>query len=938
MSRLAGVFTLFLIVASVLFAAVPLGATAQGAWPTVRVDADQIIQPDANGKAVFSVTVTLGALEAGEYWLSVGVDDASQPFGVSRWYSLTQIQGPTEVSRAGGPYKFVYEGVFPQEGVFYVKGVATYRSTIVERAGSDWLKITVNKSSISKNAGLTLTPSSLDVYPTESNFTVAEVSYKGMDLKSPILLKVEQSLPPGLTVSFAPDELQPESSGVSDFMINVTMDYSKAKGLVPPADYKLTIVASSGDLQVSAVLPLHLLKANWLVMLYAVKDTSPNLPILENVEEMLNVTRVHDTPKVGMVTLIDSNKEWNVEKSVWGVSTIPEDNAQLYQIVNGGLKKLMQDWGPTNMSSVSALRSFVKESMDRFPAEHTQLIIGDHGLGVVGVIWDKHQGYKQMRIPEMARALGNYRLDVISFDACLMAQVEVLYQLRNQAAYFTVSELEKPGPGDAYPRFLEDLSVKPDMSALDYAKKIVQYYGPRYNGTEGFISSSTGKREYDKVNATLSVVDSSKIQNVVVKADVLAKMLKAGYDGGDKVFNETMYQIVLRSWADPHEPYTDLGSFAQNIINDPKITDVKLKDAARSVVNAVSAAVMSHNEVLFDSKGNSVKSEFQGLTILLWRNDLQQATVKSFNISNTQVSITIPHINTQYLQPYQATSFASDAGNWLSFINSFSASHTPSTSWNFIKIVHQQHELYPGIYDEQGRHVGFNSSLINKNRWQIEQQIPGAVYFDFKNGTKIILLPADVKVSKAVVDGQSMEEDKEDYALTFGVVTNGVLTSVRTISSTIERNTMQSMPVKVENGTLTVGEISVSPSIGAGGSILTSTTTTTTSSRTVTSSIATTTTRTQSPEPFVITDSEIGFGFMSLIVLVGAALVLRRRSKSRSGKDTPNASSQPSVAAAAQSRPAQSPAVTGARFCSNCGAGVSLDEVFCSNCGASIKE
>ena len=594
----------------------------------------------------------------------------------------------------------------------------------------------------------------------------------------------------------------------------------------------------------------------------------------------------------------------------------------------------MQDWGPTNMSSVSTLRNFVKESMDRFPAEHTQLIIGDHGLGVVGVIWDKHQGNKQMRIPEMASALGNYRLDVISFDACLMAQVEVLYQLRNQAAYFTVSELEKPGPGDAYPRFLEDLSVKPDMSALDYAKKIVQYYGPRYNGTEGFISSSTGKREYDKVNATLSVVDSSKIQDVVVKADVLAKMLKAGYDGGDKVFNETMYQIVLRSWADPH----DLGSFAQNIINDPKITDVKLKDAARSVVNAVSAAVMSHNEVLFDSKGNSVKSEFQGLTILLWRNDLQQATVKSFNLSNTQVSITIPHIDTQYLQPYQATSFASDAGNWLSFINSFSASHTPSTSWNFIKIVHPQHELYPGIYDEQGRHVGFNSSLINKNRWQIEQQIPGAVYFDFKNGTKIILLPADVKVSKAVVDGQSMEEDKEDYALTFGVVTNGVLTSVRTISSTIERNTMQSMPVKVENGTLTVGEISVSPSIGAGGSILTSTTTTTTVSRTITSSIATTTTRTQSPEPFAITDSEIGFGFMSLIVLVGVALVLRRRSKSRSAKDKPKVSSPPSVAVATQSRPAQSPAVTGARFCSNCGAGVSLDEVFCSNCGASIKE
>jgi hypothetical protein len=52
----------------------------------------------------------------------------------------------------------------------------------------------------------------------------------------------------------------------------------------------------------------------------------------------------------------------------------------------------------------------------------------------------------------------------------------------------------------------------------------------------------------------------------------------------------------------------------------------------------------------------------------------------------------------------------------------------------------KQSKLYLHVYDIAGRHVGFNHETN-----QVEVQIPGAHYYDYQNGTIIILLPFSIQ-------------------------------------------------------------------------------------------------------------------------------------------------------------------------------------------------
>lgn len=62
-------------------------------------------------------------------------------------------------------------------------------------------------------------------------------------------------------------------------------------------------------------------------------------------------------------------------------------------------------------------------------------------------------------------ALNGERLDIIGFDACLMAMVETSYALRDVAAYLVGSEELEPGPGWKYDDVLAAIVANPGQDA-----------------------------------------------------------------------------------------------------------------------------------------------------------------------------------------------------------------------------------------------------------------------------------------------------------------------------------------------------------------------------------------------------------------------------------------------------------------------------------------
>ncbi|MFK8266649.1 clostripain-related cysteine peptidase [Capnocytophaga cynodegmi] len=89
-----------------------------------------------------------------------------------------------------------------------------------------------------------------------------------------------------------------------------------------------------------------------------------------------------------------------------------------------------------------------------------------------------------MEIAELAESLQPYHFDYILFDACFMASVEVLYELRYSADFFIASPAEILAEGFPYER------IVPQLNSLEL-EKVVETYYEHYASQRGAYQSAT---------------------------------------------------------------------------------------------------------------------------------------------------------------------------------------------------------------------------------------------------------------------------------------------------------------------------------------------------------------------------------------------------------------------------------------------------------------
>ena len=99
------------------------------------------------------------------------------------------------------------------------------------------------------------------------------------------------------------------------------------------------------------------------------------------------------------------------------------------------------------MDDPQTLSDFITWARAAYPADHTYLAVADHGRGTSGIAWDSTSGSNAfITVAELRTALqtatndGADPLDVIHYDACLMAMIENAYQIKDYAGYLVASE------------------------------------------------------------------------------------------------------------------------------------------------------------------------------------------------------------------------------------------------------------------------------------------------------------------------------------------------------------------------------------------------------------------------------------------------------------------------------------------------------------------
>ena len=323
---------------------------------------------------------------------------------------------------------------------------------------------------------------------------------------------------------------------------------------------------------------------DWTLMYYLDADCNLEPDMLDDMDEMESIG---STDNVNILVLLDRTPDHDPRDGNWS-------NARLLYVTrdatNGKLKsKILNNLQEMDTANPETLVGFVAFGLQNFPAKHYGLILGNHGGTWMGMLNDETDNQGGMKLAPFIQGLealkkaGAPKFDVIGFDMCLMAQVEVMDAISPYASYGVASEELEPGAGYPNHRVLQALTKNPKMSGRDFAQTMVREWGASYaEAGEATVTSSA--TDLAKVKDLTSAVDALATALAQADGSVQAAAAKAraathfygGEDGGGD----------LASF--------DLGEFAGRLAKEPAAAPIKAQlDAVQA---AVSAAVIEHKE------------------------------------------------------------------------------------------------------------------------------------------------------------------------------------------------------------------------------------------------------------------------------------------------------------------------------------------------------
>jgi hypothetical protein len=223
--------------------------------------------------------------------------------------------------------------------------------------------------------------------------------------------------------------------------------------------------------------------------------------------------------------------------------------------------------GEVNMGAPQTLGDFIDWAQNNYPAAKYVLFIKDHGAGWKAVSTDNTSGKDRIYMQELKSALehSNGRLDLVVFDACLMAMVEVANQVTNKVDMMVGSEEGKYTHDFPYNSIFATLNSNPGWTGEQLAVDIV------------------AKAKATRAYHTFSAVDCQNLNTLVNQIDSFAIELEAGvddydyryqvhYDPDDNVQRHIRNQLVQAEHFDDAN-FIDLYHFAQLIKADAGIPD-----------------------------------------------------------------------------------------------------------------------------------------------------------------------------------------------------------------------------------------------------------------------------------------------------------------------------------------------------------------------------
>jgi len=309
-------------------------------------------------------------------------------------------------------------------------------------------------------------------------------------------------------------------------------------------------------------------KAKWTVMVYISGDNNLEEYVVKDIE--LELAPTGSSANVQVVALADRGPGYDTSRGNW-------QTTKLYHITQGMIAdsaSAVADWGERNFGDPQTLIDFVTWSKTNYPADHYALYFWGHG-------WSWHPGWVMeddtdgdtLDYDEVKAAIPSLGfIEVVGYDGCNMASIEILKLWHNKATALAGSQEWVGWDGIEYDVVLAQLAANPNMTADQVAIATSQ-------------STTT-----DKTWSAMAV--DSRLNTLLTAVDQWAVALKNGLSANKKKYN-TAFGATQSFWQAPMDK--DLYDLAFEIKKN--VSDTNIKNKSQAVMDAFATVVLHERHV-----------------------------------------------------------------------------------------------------------------------------------------------------------------------------------------------------------------------------------------------------------------------------------------------------------------------------------------------------
>lgn len=239
----------------------------------------------------------------------------------------------------------------------------------------------------------------------------------------------------------------------------------------------------------------------WTVLSYSIADTDLESPMLTDIAEMASVD---SSDALSVVAFVDRADGYSADPVVGLDNWV---GAKTLELADGGAT-VLADFGDVNTGDPAVLADFISSGIEDHPADHYALIISDHGAAWTGVGGDESAASDALSLAEVNDGIsagltesGIDKLDLLGFDACLMATYEVASVLAPRADRLLASEELEPDHGWDYTAL---------QSVVDNGEATVDELGEALIG--GYQSQAAAEKTSAEI--TLAYIDLTAMESV----------------------------------------------------------------------------------------------------------------------------------------------------------------------------------------------------------------------------------------------------------------------------------------------------------------------------------------------------------------------------------------------------------------------------------------